>query len=35
VRIIEAAVTMTGADGSRADDERRLITTLLHPAVMA
>jgi hypothetical protein len=28
VRIIEADVTMTGADGTRADERYRLITTL-------
>jgi Insertion element 4 transposase N-terminal/Transposase DDE domain len=31
VRIIEAEVTMTGADGSHAGDHYRLITTLLDP----
>jgi hypothetical protein len=31
VRIIEADVTMTGADGSRVADRYRLITTLLDP----
>jgi Insertion element 4 transposase N-terminal/Transposase DDE domain len=32
VRIIEADVAMTGADGTRAGDRYRLITTLLDPA---
>src|SRR5260370_34249894 len=30
VRIIEASLTVTGADGSRVRDSHRLITTLTH-----